>query len=132
MKLGDIVKYRNYLLLLIIYISTIGFVFYCSDVYKNSLNNIDDYVVNDVTNSKYDILYSNVYNYSLEHSDFSIYVSSKYNADNKALFINIDRVSVKNMNRLIKDFGYDFSVDKNNSYFLNFSDGKIISIEVIK
>ena len=132
MKLGDIVKYRNYLLLLIIYISTIGFVFYCSDVYKNSLNNIDDYVVNDVTNSKYDILYSNVYNYSLEHSDFSIYVSSKYNADNKALFINIDRVSVDNLNKLISDFGYDFSISKNNSYFFNFSDGKIISIEVIK
>lgn len=132
MKLGDIVKYRNYLLLLIIYISTIGFVFYCSDVYKNSLNNIDDYVVNDVTNSKYDILYNNVYNYSLEHSDFSIYVSSKYNVDNEDLFINIDRVSVDNLNKLISDFGYDFSISKNNSYFFNFSDGKIISIEVIK
>ena len=127
------VKYKNYLVLILIYIFTIVFVFYCSSVYKNSLNNLNDSIVNDVTSSNYNILYSNVYNYSLEHSDFRIYVSSKFDLDNDDyLFIDVGTVSVKNINRLIKDFGYDFSVNKNNSYFLNFSDGKIISIEVIK
>ena len=101
-------------------------------VYRNSLNNLGDSIINDLTSSNYNVLYSNVYNYSLEHSDFSIYVSRKYDLDNEYLFIDTDEVSVKDLNRLISDFGYDFSVDKNSSYFFNFSDCKIISIEVIK
>jgi hypothetical protein len=132
MKLGDIVKYRNYFILLIIYIFTICFVFYCSSIYKNSLNNLDDNNVNDLSSSSYSVLYTNVYSYSLENSDFTIYVSNSYNIEDKYLFIDFDKVSVKDMNRLISDFGYDFSISKNYSYLINFSDGKIISIEVIE
>ena len=132
MKLGDIVKYKNYFILILIYILTIGFVFYCSSVYKNSLDNLDNNSVNDLSSSNYSVLYTNVYNYSLENSDFIIYVSNSYYKDDKYLFIDFDKVSVKDLNRLISDFGYDYSVSRNNSYYINFSNGKIISIEVIK
>lgn len=125
MKLG-----KNYIILLVVYLFTIGAVLYFSSVYRNTLKVNESELFNDITSSRYDVLYSNVYNYSLEHSDFKIYVSEKYSVDDsEVLFLNSDFVSSKNLNRLIFDFGYSYNINKGSvPFYIVFKDGKIKEI----
>ena len=125
MKLGN-----NYLVLLIVYFFTIVLVFYCSSVYKNSLSVSNSDFYNDVTSSRYDVLYNNIYNYSLEHSDFKIYVSNDYEVvDDEILFLNSDKVSSKNLNKLFSDFGYSYNINKGSvPFYIVFKDGRIKEI----
>ncbi len=125
MKLGN-----NYLVLLIVYFFTIVLVFYCSSVYKNSLSVSNSDFYNDVTSSRYDVLYNNIYNYSLEHSDFKIYVSNDYEVvDDEILFLNSDKVSSKNLNKLFSDFGYSYNINKGSvPFYIIFKDGRIKEI----
>ena len=128
MKLGDIVKYKNYIILFVIYIFTIGFVFYCSTVYKKSLYN-SEINVNDVTSSDYNTIFSNVYNYSLEHSSFKIYVSDSVCEDiGDNLFIDINRIKIGDLNKLISEFGYSYTVHKDDSFYIVFNDGRIVDV----
>ena len=130
MRLGDIVKYKNYIILTVVYLFTVGFTIYLSDVYKKSTESSEPEFLNEITNSRYDIMYDNVYNYSLEHSDFSIYVANNKSLDDDdILFIDSDKISSKNLNRLIFDFGYNYNISKDSVPFsIVFKDGKIKEI----
>ncbi len=71
-------KYRNIIILLVIYILSFGLVFYLSKLYLNS-NSVDessitDYVF-DVSGKNYDVLYNNIVSYSKENGNFILYVS---------------------------------------------------------
>ena len=125
MKLG-----RNHIILLVVYLFTIGVVLYFSSVYRNTLKVNESEFYNDITSSRYDVIYSNVYNYSLEHSDFKIYVSDNYSVDDsEVLFLNSNQVSSKNLNRLIFDFGYSYNINKGSvPFYIVFKDGKIKEI----
>lgn len=124
------VKYKNYIILVVVYLFSIGLTTYLSDVYKKSTESVEPKSFNEITNSRYDIMYNNVYNYSLEHSDFSIYVSkNKIDDDDDILFIDSDKISSKNLNRLIFDFGYNYNISKDSVPFsIVFKDGKIKEI----
>lgn len=127
MKLGDLVK--KYIILFVVYVLTIGVVFYWSSIYKKSLSNLSTDTINDVTSSRYDVLYNNIYNYSLENDDFMIYVSNNYKISDKYLFINSDKISSKNLNRLIYDFGYNYNISKDSvPFYIVFKNGKIKEI----
>ena len=121
---------KKTIILIVIYLFTILVVLYLSDVYKNSLKTNNSTFYNDITSSKYNIIYDNVYNYSLEHSEFKIYVSDKYVInDNEHLFLNSEKISSKNLNRLIFDFGYSFNINKGSvPFYIVFKDGKIKEI----
>ena len=121
---------KKTIILIIVYLFTILVVLYLSDVYKNSLKTNNSTFYNDITSSKYNIIYDNVYNYSLEHSEFKIYVSDKYVInDNEDLFLNSEKISSKNLNRLIFDFGYSFNINKGSvPFYIVFKDGKIKEI----
>lgn len=121
---------KKTIILIVIYLFTILVVLYLSDVYKNSLKTNNSTFYNDITSSKYNIIYDNVYNYSLEHSDFRIYVSDKYVvSNNEDLFLNSETVSSKNLNKLIFDFGYSFNINKGSvPFYIVFKDGKIKEI----
>ena len=130
MRLGDIVKYKNYIILFLIYVFTICIVFYCSEVYKKSLYNNKSININDVTNSDYNTIFSNVYNYSLEHASFKIYVSQSVDQDiGDDLFININKVKISDLNKLIVDFGYNYTLYKSDiSFYIVFNDGRIVDV----
>lgn len=121
---------KKNIILIVVYLFSILAVLYLSDVYKNSLKANNSTLYNDITSSKYNIIYDNVYNYSLEHSDFRIYVSDKYVvSNNEDLFLNSEKVSSKNLNRLIFDFGYSFNINKGSvPFYIVFKDGKIKEI----
>ena len=123
-------KCKNYIILVVIYLFSIICVLYLSGVYKNSLKCDESEFFNDITNSRYDIIYNNVYNYSLEHSDFRVYVSDHNSIDDSdVLFINSDKISSKNLNRLISDFGYGYNINKGSvPFYIVFKDGKIKEI----
>lgn len=122
-------EYKKYLFLLFIYVVTIVIVFYFSSLYRNLLKTSDTNSFNDVTSTKYDVLYNNVYNYSLEHSEFKIYVSDKYYYDDEVLYIDSSKVNSKNINRLLFDFGYNYNIDKGSvPFYIVFKDGKIKEI----
>ena len=111
-------KYKNYFVLLLVYVLTIVFVFYCSKVYFNSSHDSStgEFVFsNNVTSNDYNALYNNVYNYSLENTDFVIYVSNKlsYSTLNNMLYIDSSQFkSYKILDRLVNSFGYNYSVSK--------------------
>ena len=143
-------KFKNSVLLSVIYIFTILGVIYFCKIYSNSSKVIDSVVsesVLDVTGNNYDELYSNVINYSKENDSFIIYVSSyknsnndsfektfegvitEYNLKNKILFINADKLSsFKSLNTLMNslDSDYEFSV-KNLPILVSVKDGKAYS-----
>lgn len=121
---------KKNIILIVVYLFSILAVLYLSDVYKNSLKANNSTLYNDITSSKYNIIYDNVYNYSLEHSDFRIFVSDKYVINNNEdLFLNSEKVSSKNLNRLIFDFGYSFNINKGSvPFYIVFKDGKIKEI----
>ena len=128
-------KYRNYFVLLLVYVLTIVFVFYCSKVYFNSSNDSStgEFIYsNNVTSLNYDVLYKNVYNYSQENTDFVIYVSSKLDSSitGNMLFIDSSQFkSYKVLDKLISSFGYSYSVSKNDiPFYIVFKDGKIVDI----
>lgn len=139
-------KFKNYILLSFIYVFTILIVLYLSRVYTNSIESISNYpdFVNDVTSSNYDDLYNNIYNYSKENPDFIVLVSSKKylenfnleNYNNEILYVSVDELfSFKNLNRLINDFDYDYSVNRKDlPIFLIFENGNLVDInfEVIE
>ena len=127
MKLGDLV--RKYIILIVIYSLTIGVVLYWSSLYKKSLTNVSSEYINDITSSRYDILYDNIYNYSLENNEFMIYVSNNYKNSDEFLFIDSDKISSKNLNRLISDFGYNYNISKDSvPFYIVFKNGKIKEI----
>lgn len=120
---------KKFLLLLLVYVFTILVVLYCCKIYKssNSYEPLNGY--NDVTSSNYDILYNNVYSYSLEHSSFKIYFSSKFDSNivGENLFINIDKAKSKNVQRLLNDFGYNYKI-ANSSFCVMFKDSSIVGV----
>lgn len=133
-------KFKNYILLCVIYVFTILVVLYASRVYTNSVRSISDYpdFVNNITSSSYDDLYNNVYNYSKENPDFIVLVSDEKhlenfdleNFNNEILYINVDGLfSIKNVNKLINDFNYDYSISKKDlPVFLVFENGNLVDI----
>lgn len=120
---------KKYLLLFLIYVFTVLIILYFCKIYKssNSYEPINGY--NDVTSSNYNILYDNVYNYSLEHSSFKIYFSDKYDKDiiGENLFIDITRAKSKNVQKLLNDFGYGYKI-ANSSFCVMFEDSSIVSV----
>ncbi len=121
---------RKYVILVFIYLFTILFVLYVSDVYRKSIKQNESSSFNELVCSKYKVLYDNVYNYSLEHSTFKIYVGSSFsNGDSEVLFIDSDKISSSNLNRLISDFGYTYNINKGSvPFYIVFKDGKIKEI----
>lgn len=121
---------KGFLFLIVIYLFTILVVFYISDVYKNSINGTDVSSYNEIVSTKYKVLYDNIYNYSLEHSSFKIYVGSSFsNGSEKVLFIDSDNISSGNLNRLISDFGYNYNISKDSvPFYIVFKDGRIKEI----
>lgn len=124
---------KRYLLLFVVYIFTVVFVFYCAKIYSNSMDNISEAnnVVNDVTSSNYDALYSNIYNYSKENPSFKIYVAFDVDAfDSNVLYIDVNGLKhFSYLERIINDFGYDGSISKDDlPFYIEFNDGKIVNI----
>ena len=121
---------KKYIVLVLIYIFTVLIVLYVSDVYRKSLNENRSTAFNELVSSKYKVLYDNVYNYSLEHSSFKIYVGSSFsNVSDEVLFIDSDKISSGNLNRLISDFGYSYNINKGSvPFYIVFKDGKIKEI----
>lgn len=128
---------KKYFLLFTVYILTILFVFYCSKIYSNSLTNIDDASINNVTSSNYGIMFKNISNYSMEQEEFVICVApGSINMSNFNLFIDSSVVKKRDLNRLVKDFGYSYSFNNRFPVFIVFKGGKVVDVtydlEVIK
>ena len=124
---------RNYLILIVIYVFTILGVFYFSRVYSNSFGYSSfDLGSYDITGS-YDAMYSNIYNYSSENDEFVILVSDVDSYSDNYLFINADKVSFNDLNKLIVAFGGS-SVDFRVPLFISFKNGRIVNVsfEVIE
>lgn len=117
-------------ILIVVYLVTVLFVIYISDIYKKSIRANDTGLYNELISSKYKILYDNVYNYSLEHSSFKIYVGTSFSSGSEeVLFIDSDKISSGNLNRLISDFGYSYNISKDSvPFYIVFKDGKIKEI----
>ncbi len=117
-------------ILIVVYLVTVLFVIYISDIYKKSIRANDTGLYNELISSKYKILYDNVYNYSLEHSSFKIYVGPSFSSGSEeVLFIDSDKISSGNLNRLISDFGYSYNISKDSvPFYIVFKDGKIKEI----
>ena len=117
-------------ILIVVYLVTVLFVIYISDIYKKSIRANDTGLYNELISSKYRILYDNVYNYSLEHSSFKIYVGTSFSSGSEeVLFIDSDKISSGNLNRLISDFGYSYNISKDSvPFYIVFKDGKIKEI----
>ena len=117
---------KKYFLLFSVYVLTILFVFYCSKIYSNSLIHVN-----------YGIMYNNISNYSIEQEEFFIYVAPSYvNISDSNLFIDSSIVKIRDLNRLVKDFGYSYSFNDRFPVFILFKDGKVVDVtydlEVIK
>ena len=121
---------KKFIILVSIYAFTILFVLYLSDLYKQSIIQNDSNSFNELICSKYKVLYDNVYNYSLEHSTFKIYVGSLFpDSEEEVLFIDSDKISSGNLNRLISDFGYNYNISKDSvPFYIVFKNGKIKEI----
>ena len=121
---------KKFIILVSIYAFTILFVLYLSDLYKQSIIQNDSNSFNELICSKYKVLYDNVYNYSLEHSTFKIYVGSLFpDSEEEVLFIDSDKISSGNLNRLISDFGYNYNINKGSvPFYIVFKNGKIKEI----
>lgn len=116
--------------LIFIYLFSVLFVLYLADIYKQSFIENEPSSFNEIVSSKYKILYDTVYNYSLEHSTFKIYVGSSFSKDeDEVLFIDSDKISSNNLNRLISDFGYSYNINKGSvPFYIVFKDGTIKEI----
>lgn len=121
---------KKYIVLVLIYIFTVLIVLYLSDIYKQSVIENEPSSFNELVSSKYKVLYDTVYNYSLEHSTFKIYVGPSFSEDDdEVLFIDSDKISSNNLNRLISDFGYSYNINKGSvPFYIVFKDGKIKEI----
>lgn len=121
---------KKYLLLGVIYIFTILLVFYCSKIYSNSMMNVDSDAYNNVTSSNYDILFNNISNFSKEHHDFVVCVSTSSLGmeSDSILFVDASVLKIRDLNRLVSDFGYSYSFDDSFPVFIVFKDDKIIDI----
>lgn len=121
---------KKYIILFVIYLFTALFALYLSDIYKKALKSNDSNSYNELVSSKYKVLYDNVYNYSLEHSSFKIYVGASFSQEKEeVLFIDSDKISSSNLNRLISDFGYNYNINKGSvPFYIVFKDGKIKEI----
>lgn len=116
--------------LIFIYLFSVLFVLYLAGIYKQSFIENEPSSFNEIVSSKYKILYDTVYNYSLEHSTFKIYVGSSFSKDeDEVLFIDSDKISSNNLNRLISDFGYSYNINKGSvPFYIVFKDGTIKEI----
>lgn len=120
---------KKYFLLFVVYVFSFLFVFYCSKIYSNSLANIDDSSINNVTSSNYGIMFNNISNYSMEQEEFVIYVAPKsINISSSNLFIDSSIVRKRDLNRLVKDFGYSYSFSNRFPVFIVFKDGKVVNV----
>ncbi len=121
---------KKWFILVLIYLFTILLILYVSDVYRKSVKQSETSSFNELVCSKYKVLYDNVYNYSLEHSMFKIYVGSSFSdSDDEILFIDSDKISSGNLNRLISDFGYSYNINKGSvPFYIVFKDGRIKEI----
>lgn len=139
---------NKYFLLVFIYIVTIFVAIYFSVLYRNSkksFNNVSDSsLFLDVNSKDYISLYDTVKNYSSEKNKFIIYIVkyddkkislfeeklSKLNLNDKLLRINVNDInSINNINSLINDFGFDYSLKKSSlPLFIVFNDGRITDI----
>ncbi len=121
---------KKWFILVLIYLFTILLILYVSDVYRKSVKQSETSSFNELVCSKYKVLYDNVYNYSLEHSMFKIYVGSSFSdSDDEILFIDSDKISSGNLNRLISDFGYSYNINKGSvPFYIVFKDGMIKEI----
>lgn len=120
---------KKNLLLSFIYVFTVLVVLYFCKLYKSSNSYEGSSNRNDITSSNYNILYDNVYNYSLEHSTFKIYFSDKYDSNvvGENLFVDITRARSKNVQKLLNDFGYSYKI-ANSSFCAMFEDSIIVSV----
>ena len=118
---------KKWFILVLIYLFTILLILYVSDVYRKSVKQSETSSFNELVCSKYKVLYDNVYNYSLEHSTFKIYVGSSFSdSDDEILFIDSDKISSGNLNRLISDFGYSYNINKGSvPFYIVFKYGMI-------
>ena len=121
---------KKLVVLIIIYLFSVLFVLYLSDIYKQSSIEYNTNSFNEIVCSKYKGLYDTVYNYSLEHPTFKIYVGKSFsNGKEEILFIDSDKISGGNLNRLISDFGYSYNISKDSvPFYIVFKDGKIKEI----
>jgi hypothetical protein len=152
--MGDIVKFKNYILLFVIYIFTIFLVIYLCTIYKNSSKNvysssISNLVV-DVTSKDYDKLFSNIKDYGIENHHFIIYVAS-YNNDmssfekvfekviyekslkGRILYINSDNLkSFEHINLVLNDLGYSGKVKYSSlPLFIVVNGDKIVDVKSV-
>ena len=156
-KLGDLMKNKRYIILVLIYVFSITSVLYFSKLYKNSVTNFSDvsesFVFNDVSVSNLNELRDMVLNYSKETNSFLIYVTSRQNNSLKSfedrieklsidssfkakiLYINVDSFkSFDFINKFISEFGEDgFSRVKRNDLpiLMLFSNGRIVEINSV-
>ena len=121
---------KKLVVLIFIYLFSVLFVLYLSDIYKQSSVEYNTNSFNEIVSSKYKVLYDTVYNYSLEHSTFKIYVGKLFSdSEEEILFIDSDKISGGNLNRLISDFGYSYNISKDSvPFYIVFKDGKIKEI----
>lgn len=124
-------KFRNYVIVLVISVFTILFAFYFCGIYKNSIKSVDESFIGDVlidvTGSSYDELYSNISNYTKENDDYVIYVASYKNNDISLLENNLSKVVI---NEGIKNVLYINADELKKSDYLDrliddFSDGNV-------
>lgn len=121
-------KYKNYILLLAVYIITIFLVIYLCTIYKNSSKNVYDSSISDlvvdITSKNYDQLFNNIKDYGIENHHFIIYIASykkdifsfeesfkkviyDKNLKGKILYINSDKLSsFEHINLILHELGY--------------------------
>ena len=95
MEQGDNMKYKNHILLFVIYIITVFLVIYLCTIYKNSSKNIYSSTISnlvvDITSKDYDKLLDNIRDYGIENHHFIIYVAS-YNKDVSSFESSLENV----------------------------------------
>lgn len=147
-------KFKNYIVLYIFYIFTILGVLYLCKIYSNSraVSNllISDYTI-DITDNSYEKILNNILNFSSEHNEFVIYISSykdvdmtsfeesfidvinRSNLKNKILFINSDSLSsFEFINNFICDMGGNISVfRKDLPIFIIVSNRRVLSVKSV-
>lgn len=145
-------RYRNYILMLIICVITFLLVIYLCALYKNSSSNfnnsdIDDVLIS-VTGKNYEDLYNNIVNFSNENHDFIIYVASYKNNkiydfesvfekvisdhsfNHGILYVNVDNLKkIDYINKLFNDFSYNYFLKISDlPVFVEFHDDKITNV----
>ena len=130
--------FKKYIILFFIYLITILGVFYFCSLYNKANiflydDSIDMFVLD---SSDYDKFYENINNYMYENDNFVVFYSlNGVSSSLKDFMINYDLTheflyidSFNDFRRLAKDFSYDFSGSKNDSFFAYFVDGKVIDV----